>query len=87
MMVDIKPEQQQLLDRAARSGMSADELLDQAFEIIREQFRNDDWMHEEHEAINAQIAEGFAQSERGDLMDLESAMRMLRERRARRQIA
>lgn len=86
-MVELKPEQQQIIDRAAQSGMSADELLDQAFEIIREQFRNDDWMSEERETISAQIAEGFAQSERGELMDPKSAMRILGERRTKRQIA
>lgn len=87
MMVELKPEQQQLLDRAARSGMSAEEVLDQAFAVIREQYRDDDWMHEEHEAISAQIAEGYVQSEQGALMNPESAMGILRKRRAKRQIA
>lgn len=87
MMLELKPEQQQLLDRAARSGMSADEVLDQAFAVIREQYRNDDWIQEEQAAIRAQIEEGFAQSERGELVDPETAMQFLRERRAKRQNA
>lgn len=87
MILELKPEQQQLLDRAAQSGMSAEEVLDQAFAVIREQYRDDDWMNEEREAISARIAEGYLQSEQGAVMNPESAMRILRKRRAKRQIA
>lgn len=87
MIVELKPEQQELLDRAARSGMRAEEVLDQAFAVIREQYRNNDWMIEEREAINDQIEEGFAQSERGELTDPEAAIRILQERRAKRHTA
>jgi hypothetical protein len=38
----------------------------------------------EREAIAAHIAEGFAQAERGELIDAEEAARILRERRAKR---
>jgi predicted transcriptional regulator len=38
----------------------------------------------EREAIAAHIAEGFAQAERGELIDAEGAVRILRERRAKR---
>jgi len=34
MIIEIKPEQKKILDRAAKSGMSPDEVLDQAFAII-----------------------------------------------------
>lgn len=44
--------------------MSTEEVFDQAFAVIREQYRDQDWMMEEREAIAAQIEEGFAQSER-----------------------
>lgn len=87
MVIELKPEQQKVLDRAAQSGMSTEEVLDQAFAVIREQYRNDDWIHEEQAAIRAQIEEGFAQSERGELVDPETAMQFLRERRAKRQNA
>ena len=36
------------------------------------------------EAIAAQIEAGFAQAERGELIDAEQAIQILRERRARR---
>jgi len=62
MILEIKPEQKKILERAAKSGMSPDEVLDQAFA--------------------AQIAEGFAQAERGELLAAEEAMHILRYRRS-----
>jgi hypothetical protein len=44
MILEIRPEQKRILERAAKSGMSPEEVLDQAFAIIREQYRNGDWM-------------------------------------------
>jgi len=87
VILELKPEQQEILDRAAESGMSPEELLDQAFAIIHEQQRNGDWMLAERESVAAHIAEGFAQAERGELVDAEEATRILRERRAKRRIA
>jgi predicted transcriptional regulator len=87
MILEIKPEQQEVLDRAARSGMSPEEVLDQAFDLIREQFRNEDWMLANREAIAAQIEEGFGQAERGELVDAEQAIQTLQDRRAKRRIA
>ena len=69
MILELKPAQQKLLDRASRSGMSPEEVLDQAFSVIQEQYRNDDWIQAGKEAIAAQIAEGFEQAERGELID------------------
>lgn len=87
MILELKPEQQRVLDRAALSGMSPEDVLDQAFAVIHEQYRNDDWLLADKEAIAAQIEEGFAQSERGELVDAEQALQMLQDRRAKRRIA
>jgi hypothetical protein len=87
MILELKPEQQKLLDRAARSGMSPEEVLDQAFAVIGEQYRNEEWMLAGRDEIAAHIAEGFAQAERGELTDGEEAVRMLRARREARRIA
>jgi predicted transcriptional regulator len=87
MMIELNAEQKQVLDRAAQSGMSPDEVLDQAFAVIREQQGNGDWMMAEREAVAAHIAEGFAQAERGELVDAEDVARILHERRAKRHIA
>jgi predicted transcriptional regulator len=87
MILELKPEQQKVLDRAVRSGMTQEEVLDQAFAVLQEQYRNQDWMLADKEAIAAQIDEGFAQAERGELVDAEQAIRILQDRRAKRQIA
>jgi hypothetical protein len=87
MILELKPAQQKVLDRAAQSGMSPEEVLDQAFAFIQEQYRNEDWWLADTEAIAAQIEEGFAQAERAELVDAEQALHILKDRRANRRIA
>jgi predicted transcriptional regulator len=87
MILELKPAQQKVLDQAARFGMSAEEVLDQVFAVLQEQYRTEDWMLADREAIAAQIEEGFAQAERGELMDADDAIQILQERRAKRRIA
>jgi predicted transcriptional regulator len=41
----------------------------------------------DRESVAAQVAEGFAQAERGELFDPAEAIRILQERRSKRQIA
>jgi hypothetical protein len=71
---------------AVRSGAyeNAGEVLDQALEIIREQLQLEDWMIEQREAVAAHIEKGFAQAERGELIDGDAAVEMLRRRRDER---
>jgi predicted transcriptional regulator len=87
MILELKPEQQKILDRAARSGMSPEEVLDQAFAVIHQQYGNEDWLLADKEAIAAKIETGYAQAERGKLIDAETAIQILRERRAKRHSA
>jgi Arc/MetJ-type ribon-helix-helix transcriptional regulator len=86
MSIDLKPEQQRLIDLAVRSGAyrNPGEVLDQAFEIIREQLDSEDWIFEQREAIAAHIETGVAQAERGELTDGDAAVEMLQQRRALR---
>jgi len=83
--IDLKPEQQRVIDLAVQSGAyeNPGEVLDQAFEIIREQLDLEDWMLEDREAVAAHIAKGFAQAERGELMDGEEVLETLRQRRTK----
>ena len=83
MLIDLKPEQQRVIDLAIGSGAYENpaEVVEQAFEIIREQLDLEDWMLEHREAITAHIANGFAQAERGELKDGEVAIQTLRQRR------
>ena len=57
MTIDLKPEQQRVIELAVGSGAyrNPDEVLDQAFEIIREQLDLQGWMFERREAIAAHI--------------------------------
>jgi predicted transcriptional regulator len=87
MLIELKPEQQKVLNRAVRSGMSQEEVLDQAFAVLQEQYRNEDWMLADKDALAAQIEEGFAQAERGELVDAAQAVQILQARRAERRIA
>jgi predicted transcriptional regulator len=84
--IDLKPEQQRVIELAVRSGayQSPGEVLDQAFEIIREQLDLEDWMIGQREAVAAHINRGFAQAERGELIDGDEALEVLRQRRAER---
>jgi predicted transcriptional regulator len=84
MILELKPEQQKVLERAALSGMNPEEVLDQAFAVIREQYGAEEWMLAEREGLAAHIAEGFAQAERGELVDAEEARRLLAQRRSER---
>jgi Arc/MetJ-type ribon-helix-helix transcriptional regulator len=86
MTIILRPEQQRVIDLAVQSGayQNPGEVLDQALEIIREQLDLEDWMLEQREAVAAHIEAGFAQAERGELIDGDAAVEMLRQRRAER---
>jgi antitoxin ParD1/3/4 len=86
MTISLKPKQQRVIDLAVRSGayQNAGEVLDQAFEIIPEQLDLEDWMLGQREEVAAHIAVGFAQAERGDLVDGDAVLEILRQRRAER---
>lgn len=87
MILELKPEQQEILEMATRSGMSQEEVLDQAFAFIRSQHEMDDWLLENHEEINAKIQIGLAQAERGELIPDHEVKSILQERRRQREIA
>lgn len=86
MTIDLKPEQQRVIDLAVQSGAykSPGEVLDQAFEIIREQLDLEDWMLGQRGEVATHIETGFAQAERGELIDGDAVVEILRRRRAER---
>jgi Arc/MetJ-type ribon-helix-helix transcriptional regulator len=86
MTIELKPEQQCVIDLAVQSGayQSPGEVIDHALEIIREQLDLEDWMLGQREDVAAHIAAGFAQAERGELTDGDAAVETLRKRRAER---
>ncbi len=87
MIFELKPEQQEILELACATGRSPEEVLDQAFAIIREQHELDEWMTANREAVAAHIEEGFAQAERGELIPDYEVKRILQERHRQRAIA
>ena len=86
MAIELKPEQQRVIDLAVQSGayQNPGEVLDQALEIIREQLQLEDWIVEQREAVAGHIEAGFAEAERGELIDGDAAVEMLRQRCAQR---
>jgi hypothetical protein len=82
--IDLTPEHQCVLDLVVRSGayQTPDEVIDQAFAIIREQLELEERMLGQREAIATHVAAGFAQAERGELTDGNEALAVLRRRRA-----
>ena len=86
MTIELKPEHQRTIDLTIRSGAYHDpeEVLDQAFEMIREQLHLEEWMTDQRERLASQIAAGFAQAERGELTHGEEVVAMLRKRRTDR---
>ena len=71
-----------LIQRDVQRGpyQSADEFVERAVQMLHEQ---EEWLAENRSEIAAQIEHGFAQAERGELIDGDEAFRMLRDRRAK----
>jgi antitoxin ParD1/3/4 len=86
MTVELKPEQQRVIDLAIQSGGFRDpeEVIDQALEIIREQLESQEWMSAQRDDVERKIAAGFAQSERGELTDGQIVLARLQRLRAER---
>lgn len=84
MNFELKPEHERTIELGLASGayQNREEVLDQAFETLREQLENEDWMRSQSDRIASQIATAFAQAESGQLIDGADAMSMLRQRRA-----
>jgi pimeloyl-CoA synthetase len=87
MIVELKPEQQKVLETAIQRGGIQEEILDRAFEIIRAEQEVDDWMLANRDEIAVKLERAFEQSERGEVMDGEEAVQMLQERHARQRTA
>jgi predicted transcriptional regulator len=87
MILELTPEQQEILELAARSGKSQAEALDEAFTLLRQSLEMDAWLLANREDVIAQIEEGIASAERGELIPDYEVERLLHERKRRRQIA
>jgi Arc/MetJ-type ribon-helix-helix transcriptional regulator len=77
MVLTVPPDLEQLIQKRLASGAFSDpeDVLRRALEA---QDAIEDWSDEEKSAVAAHIEEGWAQAERGDLMDGEEARQELK---------
>jgi len=83
MTIHLEPELRALIQKDVQRGPyeSVDEFVERAVELLHEQ---EEWIPENRAEIAAQVEHGFAQAERGELIDGDKAVRRLRQRRAAR---
>ncbi len=84
MILQLRPDQQRILEMATACGMSQEEVVDQAFTIIRAHHEQDAWMFANRAEVAAQIDEGWAQAERGEMMDADDVVAVLEADRQQR---
>jgi len=87
MILELKPEQQRILELATQSGMTQEEVVERAFEIIRDQHGLDELFATNREEIAAHIEQGYAEALRGELLEPDEVKRILLKRRQERKTA
>lgn len=65
MTIELKPEQEQLVEDALRSGAyrSKEDVIERALAVLHEQ---DEWLTVDRSDIDARVRNGIAQLERGE---------------------
>jgi putative addiction module CopG family antidote len=83
MTVQLKPELESLVraDVARGPYQSVDEFVERAVELLHE---HEEWLSKNQVEISKQIDDGFAQAERGELLDPDEALVLLRTSREER---
>ena len=83
MTVHLKPELEAIVQGDVDRGsyQSADEFVERAIQMLHEQ---EDWLARNRAEIAGQIEHGFAQAERGELIDGDEVFSSLLERRSER---
>ena len=81
MKIEIKPEDEQLIQKRLQSGAfrSIDEVIHDA---LSSQDAEEEWLQENREAINAKIDQGLAQLDSGGKVSGDLARARLQERKA-----
>ena len=79
MTVHLRPELEAIVqgDVERAPSQSADEFVERAIQMLHEQ---EDWLARNRAGIADQIEHGFAQAERGELVDGNEALSLLRQR-------
>jgi len=83
MTIRLTPELEALIQKDVERGpyRSADEFVAQAVQMLHEQ---EQWLAENRANIAAKIEHGFAQAQRGELVDGDEAFRQLRQQHEQR---
>jgi hypothetical protein len=87
MIINLKPEHEAILDRAEKIGLSREQALEQAFSAVEASLETEDWLMENRSELDALLAERLSQAERGELIDGDQVIQVLRSRRAMRRTA
>ena len=79
MTIRFGPEMEALIQKDVERGAykSADEFVAQAVRMLHEQ---EQWLADNRSGIGAKIDHGFAQAQRGELVDSDEAFKQLRDR-------
>ena len=82
MTIHLNPELEALIERDVERGpyQSADEFVAHAVQLLHEQ---EQWLADNRDGIAAKIEHGFAQAERGELVNGDEAFEQLRQRHQR----
>ena len=80
MTIRLKPEQEQRIAEAVRSGayQNADEVVDQALAMLLEQ---EEWLAAHRSEIASQVEQGYRAAQRGELLNEDEVRRNLNERK------
>jgi antitoxin ParD1/3/4 len=83
MTIHLNPELEALIQKDVERGpyQSADEFVAHAVQLLHEQ---EQWLADNRADIAEKIEHGFAQAERGELVDGEEAFQQLRQRHEQR---
>jgi predicted transcriptional regulator len=87
MIINLKPEHEAILNRAEKVGLSREQVLEQAFSAVEASLETEDWLLKNRSELDALLAERLAQAERGELIDGDDVIQVLRSRRAMRRTA
>jgi len=87
MIINLKPEHEAILDRAEKVGLSREQALERAFSAVEASLETEDWLLENRSELDALLTERLAQADRGELIDGDQVIQVLRDRRAMRRTA
>jgi predicted transcriptional regulator len=87
MILELTPAQQEILEQAIRTGRNREDVVNEAFTLLRQSLELDEWMLANRDEVVAHVEEGIAQAEHGELIPDYEVRRILDDRIRQREIA